>query len=157
MTYPDIIKPIYQSENQFHRVFDVCRYILLPKAKGKYLAICEGDDFWCDRHKLQRQYDILEKYPDCCMVTHRVQLCHEDGTLQDKFFPQPYAHLNSTHLVDGEELVKVLFISDVNPFHTCSRMWRRNLYDITISYPRDTGGFVRAYYMGVGYTILMKQ
>lgn len=68
--YPDIIKPIFQKENQYSkgkRGFNV-KYNF-SRAKGKYIALCEGDDYWTDEFKLQKQVDFLEenqKYALCC-------------------------------------------------------------------------------------------
>ena len=70
--YPDIIKPIYQNENQYSKRVNILDDILFPRAKGKYIALCEGDDCWVDSHKLQRQYDIMEKYPNCHLCCHNV-------------------------------------------------------------------------------------
>ena len=60
--YPDIIKPIYETENQYSkgdgslaRVMDAAIH---PNVK--YIALCEGDDYWTDPHKLQVQVDIME-------------------------------------------------------------------------------------------------
>lgn len=58
--YPDLIKAIYQEENQYSRGNNV-NFILLERAKGKYLAFCEGDDYWIDENKLQKQVDFLKK------------------------------------------------------------------------------------------------
>ena len=59
--FPDIIKPIYQSVNQYSiGITNVTQRYNFPRAKGKYIAICEGDDYWTDKHKLQRQVAILE-------------------------------------------------------------------------------------------------
>jgi glycosyltransferase involved in cell wall biosynthesis len=60
LQYPEIIKPIYQTENQFSQKKKVFSRIQLPRAKGKYIAICEGDDYWTDPMKLQKQVDFLE-------------------------------------------------------------------------------------------------
>jgi glycosyltransferase involved in cell wall biosynthesis len=60
--YPDIIKPIYQTENQYSQGVSVTSTFNYPRAKGKYIAICEGDDYWTDPNKLQIQIDLLEKY-----------------------------------------------------------------------------------------------
>ena len=47
--YPDIIHPIFQKENQFSQGLDkIILYFMLPEIKGKYMAFCEGDDFWGD-------------------------------------------------------------------------------------------------------------
>lgn len=59
--YPNIIKPIYQKENQYSKGVDILQTYLYPQAKGKYIAFCEGDDYWTDPLKLQKQVDILEK------------------------------------------------------------------------------------------------
>lgn len=69
--YPDIIKPIYQSENQYSKGIKIPPHILLPRAKGKYLAWCEGDDRWTDPHKLQKQFDYMESHPECALCLHR--------------------------------------------------------------------------------------
>lgn len=68
--YPDIIKPIYQTENQYSRGVNPLWSHVLPQARGKYLAICEGDDFWCDPNKLQMQYDFMEANPDYSLCMH---------------------------------------------------------------------------------------
>ena len=62
--YPDIIKPIYQTENQYSKKIYIVENIQLPIAQGKYIAICEGDDYWTDPLKLQKQVDFLDTHPD---------------------------------------------------------------------------------------------
>ena len=54
--YPDIIKPIYQSENQYSKKVPISKTYQYSRAKGKYIAICEGDDYWTDPFKLQKQF-----------------------------------------------------------------------------------------------------
>ena len=63
--YPDIIVPIYQTENQYSKKIGIYKTFLYPKAQGKYIAICEGDDYWTDPYKLQKQVDLLEANLDC--------------------------------------------------------------------------------------------
>lgn len=58
--YPNIIKAIYQKENQYSKG-KIPTIFLYEKAKGKYLAFCEGDDYWTDENKLERQVNFLEK------------------------------------------------------------------------------------------------
>lgn len=62
--YPDIIKPILQKENQYSQNSNIWENFMYPKAQGKYIAECEGDDYWIDPNKLQRQVDFLESHPD---------------------------------------------------------------------------------------------
>ncbi len=69
--YPAIIKPIYQIENQYSKGVGVTRVYQFPRAQGKYIALCEGDDYWTDPLKLQKQVDFLEANPEYGMVhTH---------------------------------------------------------------------------------------
>lgn len=68
--YPDIIKPIYQTVNQYSQRIPIGVTYQIPRAKGKYIAVCEGDDFWTDPYKLQKQYDALELHPEVDMCAH---------------------------------------------------------------------------------------
>ncbi len=70
--YPDIIKPIYQTENQYSKGVQIGVTFQYPRAKGKYIAFCEGDDYWCDENKLQRQFDIMESHPECSICVHNI-------------------------------------------------------------------------------------
>lgn len=67
--YPDIIKPIYEEENQYSKGKKVSS-ITFKKAVGKYIALCEGDDYWCDINKLQLQVDYMEKNNECTLCFH---------------------------------------------------------------------------------------
>lgn len=69
--YPDLIKPIYQKENQYSKGVKVSLTYNYSRAKGKYVALCEGDDYWIDPYKLQKQVDFLESHPDYAMCSHR--------------------------------------------------------------------------------------
>lgn len=68
--YPDIIKPIYEIENQYSKDREILRRIVNDACKGKYIALCEGDDYWTDPHKLQIQVSFLESHPDYTMCCH---------------------------------------------------------------------------------------
>ena len=63
--FPKIIKPIFQSENQYSKgTRAILATFVYPKCSGRYIALCEGDDYWIDENKLQKQVDFLEKNPD---------------------------------------------------------------------------------------------
>lgn len=62
--YPNIIKPIYQIENQYSKHDGTISRTLNALTKGKYIALCEGDDYWIDENKLQMQVDFLENNPE---------------------------------------------------------------------------------------------
>lgn len=66
--YPDIIKPIIETENQYSKHDGSLRRIMNENTYGKYVALCEGDDYWTDPFKLQKQVDFLEANPDYGLV-----------------------------------------------------------------------------------------
>lgn len=72
--YPEIIKPIYQTENQYSKHVPIGTTYLYPRAQGKYIALCEGDDYWTDPLKLQKQVDFLESNQDYVLCTHCYKL-----------------------------------------------------------------------------------
>lgn len=74
--YPQKIKGIYEKENQYQkRNLKKENYGIITRktekyVKGKYVAVCEGDDYWLDENKLQLQVEYLEDHPECIMVLH---------------------------------------------------------------------------------------
>lgn len=72
--YPDIIKPILQKENQYSRGVDIVDEIISPLLTGKYTASCEGDDYWCDSNKLQKQVEFLENNWEYSACVHNTQM-----------------------------------------------------------------------------------
>ncbi|MBA2860462.1 glycosyltransferase [Methanococcus maripaludis] len=73
--YPKIIKPIYQVENQYSKGVKKIDYTFNhSRAKGKYYAICEGDDYWIDSKKLQKQVDYMEDNPECGLCFHAAEI-----------------------------------------------------------------------------------
>lgn len=78
--YPDIIKPIYETENQYSKGKDSLTGKKMDAlTHGKYIAICEGDDYWTDPNKLQMQVDFLESHPEYSMCFHDVDVKAEPG------------------------------------------------------------------------------
>lgn len=61
------IRGIYQKENQYSQGKDIFSDICKPIACGKYIALCECDDYWTDREKLQKQFDAMENHPELDM------------------------------------------------------------------------------------------
>lgn len=79
--YPEIIKPLFQKENQYSKgVRGVMARFNFPRARGKYIAMCEGDDYWTDPLKLQKQVDFLEANPDYAICFHAANELSPDGS-----------------------------------------------------------------------------
>lgn len=107
--YPDIIKPIYQTENQYSKGIKISNIYQYPRAKGKYMAFCEGDDYWCDDRKLQKQFDALENNRNCHMCLHLTKGICEDGSDFEKNYPN--FDLN-TGILSSEQLLDYICTND---------------------------------------------
>ncbi len=68
--YPNIIKPIYQIENQYSKGIKINPTFNFLRAKGKYIVLCEGDDYWTDPLKLQKQVDVFENNEKISICFH---------------------------------------------------------------------------------------
>lgn len=68
--HPDIIRPIIQKENQHSQGAEILSGIVFPELRGKYIAFCEGDDYWIDPDKLQKQVEYMEAHPECSVCFH---------------------------------------------------------------------------------------
>lgn len=107
--YPDIIKPIFQTENQFSKGVKIGKTYTWPLIRGKYVAMCEGDDYWTDPNKLQRQVDFLDAHPDYSVCFHPVRVTWDDKSKPDSVFPTKRYRFNKTTL-ELSDLLKHNFI-----------------------------------------------
>ena len=85
--FPDIIKPIFQTENKYSQNFPMIN-ILLPKAKGNYLAWTDGDDFWVNENKLENQIALMKKESDLALSFHSV-LNKVNNNFNENCFAKP--------------------------------------------------------------------
>ncbi|GEM_PF-523777 len=75
--YPDLVYPMYQTENQYRQGNKIGVNFQYPRVRGKYIAKCEGDDYWNDPFKLQKQIDFLENNPGYSACFTNAQLIDE--------------------------------------------------------------------------------
>lgn len=119
--YPEIIKPIYQTENQYSKGVKVTKVYQFPRAKGKYITTCEGDDYWCDDNKLQMQFDFLEKHPDYSACVHNTMILNcRTGEERVKV----------ENAVDETLSTEQVLFNTVTEFHTSSIMFRNKFITI---------------------------
>lgn len=127
--YPNIIKPIYQKENQYSKKIPIGVTYLYPRAKGKYIALCEGDDYWTDPLKLQKQVDFLEANPEYVMCSHRFKLYNQE---EQTFKSDWYTNVISDVVYDLKTLINGYWYH-----HPLSVLFRNSALHIDIynSYP----------------------
>ena len=83
--YPHIIEPIYETENQYSKHDGSLGRIMNAATLGRspYLAYCEGDDYWIDPLKLQKQVDYMDAHPECSMTCTNAEILTPEGVLED--------------------------------------------------------------------------
>ena len=115
--YPDIIKPILETQNQWSKQDGTLERIMKETCKGKYIAFCEGDDYWTDPLKLQKQVDFLESNLDYSLIyTDNYIVKGDEFILSDKVVMKPEGIIT-------KKLLEANFI--ITP--TC--MYRRTVLD----------------------------
>lgn len=123
--YPHIIKPIYQTVNQYSQgkggVAKAIEAVMSPDSK--YIALCEGDDYWIDPNKLQMQVDWLEKHADFTMCFHNVKIEAMEECLRHQ-----YDNLQ-TREYSSDEILSEWTVP------TCSAVLRKEIY---FSLPKDS-------------------
>jgi len=76
--YPSIVKPVYQAQNQYSQGVKITP-LTCARAQGKYVALCEGDDYWIDPLKLQKQVDAMEGDAEFSLCVHSSLKVSPDG------------------------------------------------------------------------------
>ena len=95
--YPHIFKPIYEKENLYRKggfvLINEVMNTAIETTGAKYVAMCEGDDYWIDPLKLQKQVDFLEANPEYSMCFHKVRtLDVQIGDMLDDLDTQMVGH-----------------------------------------------------------------
>lgn len=122
--YPDIFKITLYEENNFKKGLGFYGLrVGFSEARGKYIAYCEGDDYWCDEYKLQKQVDFLEANKQYEVCAHETIIRNdldnrEDGTL--------FTHTNVNIFIDRtkKDIYKFKDTLTGNIFHISSMVFR---------------------------------
>ncbi len=130
--YPDVIVPFLREKNMGaqRNLVDMCQ-----QATSPYIAFCEGDDYWVDPYKLQKQVDYMEANPDirvCCTQTEVV--APEDWHLRTWYKAMPDGKILMPDSIPGykrKALFEPGYIININVAHTSSHFYRWN-YDLPI-------------------------
>lgn len=117
--YPQIIRPFYQQENLFSLHRDVYEEFFFPNAKGRYVAMCEGDDYWCDPLKLQKQVDFLEAHPEYSACVHNSTIHDCSGQSPDR----PFINCDADHDLSFAEIAQGMS----HAYHTSSLLCRKEI------------------------------
>lgn len=115
--YPDIIKPIYQTKNQHSQGIKIVKAYILPKVSGKYIAFCEGDDYWTNENKLQKQVDFLENNPEFTVCVHNTEVEYMVSNKIEIRLP-----------IEDKEIKLLDILKEDSRYHTSSLLVRKDFY-----------------------------
>ncbi|MDP3921147.1 MAG: glycosyltransferase [Candidatus Omnitrophota bacterium] len=88
--YPNLFVPLLQKENLWQdRGVSGTVTVAYPNARGRYMAMCDGDDYWTDPLKLQKQVDYLDKFSEVSLCFHNAEIVNEEGSFVGDFHPGP--------------------------------------------------------------------
>lgn len=107
--YPNIIIPILSKTNHFQAGLSITNVEFCPRIRGKYVAHCDGDDWWTDDHKLQKQVDFLDANPDFSICATQATIVWSDNSHIPVICPSD-KFLKTRHVQTFDDLVKENFI-----------------------------------------------
>ncbi len=117
--YPDLIFPILQKENQYSKgLTNISGTFNFPRARGNYIAMCEGDGYWTDPGKRKRQVEYMEAHPDCSLCFHSADVEVQGRAVTERQM-RPY---RGDRKVTSEEI-----IDKTSGYPTASLMFRTDM------------------------------
>jgi len=120
--YPKLIRIFLQKENQYRIGKKPWFNVLFPSALGKYIARCDGDDYWTDPNKLQKQVDFLEANPEYGMVcTDYDKYYQKKNKLEKNCLPRYY--------LEKGEIIFEDYILDRSTIGTATVLFRKSILD----------------------------
>lgn len=108
--YPDKIKTILHKKNEGKTASSLNPNELLPLIRGKYIATCDGDDYWNNPNKLQKQFESLKNHKNCSICVHDVKILNYSQTMNNN---ELYTQYNSSQIIYGNELIESLILQKV--------------------------------------------
>ncbi|WP_407074054.1 MULTISPECIES: glycosyltransferase family 2 protein [unclassified Pseudomonas] len=127
--YPTIIRAFYHRVNQYSKG-NLCTPGLFKEARGKYIAYCEGDDYWTDTRKLQVQVDFLESHPDYVLTYHDAMSFDSEGERGIQLLGNLRADATAVELQRARE-ISTLTTCFRNVFHELPpELWLAPLNDL---------------------------
>lgn len=132
--YPDIIRPVLHTENQWSKGGNHLFDTFLPMARGEFWACCEGDDFWSYPGKLQQQVDFLRAHPDvtACFHLHNIKDETELCTPQPKLPFRRSRPCNVTDIIFDSKIQLATLVSRLDKYRN-----HPELYDILQDFHRN--------------------
>jgi glycosyltransferase involved in cell wall biosynthesis len=124
--YPDLFANIYQSSNQFSKGKGDIGRIVFGAARGKYIALCEGDDYWVDPHMLQRHVDFLELNDGCGLSFGDFIMVDIQGHQIEK--SDYIKKMSSDDYINGNNFVR--YIENKFLIHPVSAVFRKKALDL---------------------------
>ncbi|MBE5962344.1 MAG: glycosyltransferase [Lachnospiraceae bacterium] len=116
--YPNLIKFYGESKNQYQQGKQPMQK-LFEQAKGKYIALCEGDDYWIDPYKLEKQFDFMEIHKQYSMCFHASKIYNQKIK---QFLKSQHAYPN-----DCKSNIKDIIIKDGGFVPTASIFCRTDI------------------------------
>lgn len=126
--YPKLIYPILQKINQCQQGKNNWIEYQFQRAKGKYIALCDGDDYWSDPHKLQKQVNFLEAHEDYVCVGGKVRIKDTRNEINKLQYGQQYFEYSGSQRVPKEDILDKVKL----PFHTSTFLFRRSAVDLDL-------------------------
>jgi len=125
--YKDIIRPIYNKENKGPMENFI---FTLSQVQSEYVALCDGDDYWSDMQKLQKQVDFLENNKEYSICFHRTKIFFEDSDNEDQIYP--------SNIPETTNILDLIKLGNYIPANTVVYRWKyKNGKKIENEFPKN--------------------
>lgn len=150
--FPSIVKPIYEKENQYSKGNEVLFSIIMPRMSGVFIAFCEGDDYWIDEHKLQKQVDYMLEHVECglCFTDYNI-LYNNKNKLVTSVLKEHGNQYQSDYTLE-EWIIKAGYVGPM------TWLYRKDVFESYKSIKSVDGTFVQfAHFLAVSKVYCMKK
>ena len=134
--HPNLIRLSLPDQNQYSRGIAIMSN-LRSKARGAFIALCEGDDYWSDPTKLQKQVDYLRGHPECVITGHDYIGIYADGRTLSS---EDQRRLFGASSMPNRDLTALELKTGAIMSRTCTRVFRNIMMDTPPEKDKVLGG-----------------